>query len=89
MAGRTWFRRTGMNVGYALEVVAIQLRQGKPVRDTVESLRAVPEVRSVQRVTGRWDVLPRCLIRDHLLRFAAMRTTAARFRREIITGRAG
>ena len=54
-------------LGYALEVVvAIQLRQGKPVRDTVESLRAIPEVRSVQLVTGRWDLLLTFLVRDQL-----------------------
>lgn len=54
-------------LGYTLEVVvAIQLRQGKPVRDTVESLRAVPEVRSVQLVTGSWDLLLTVLVRDQL-----------------------
>ncbi len=54
-------------LGYALEVVvAIQLRQGKPVRDTVESLRAIPEVRAVQLVTGRWDLLLTFLVRDQL-----------------------
>lgn len=54
-------------LGYALEVVvAIQLRQGKPVRDTVESLRVIPEVRSVQLVTGRWDLLLTLLVEDQL-----------------------
>lgn len=54
-------------LGYALEVVvAIQLRQGKPVRDTVESLRAVPEVRSIQLVTGSWDLFLTLLVRDQL-----------------------
>lgn len=54
-------------LGYGLEVVvAIQLRQGKPVRDTVESLRAIPEVRTVQLVTGRWDLLLTFLVRDQL-----------------------
>lgn len=55
-------------LGYSLEVVvAIQLRQGKPVRDTVESLRtSVPEVRSIQLVTGRWDLLLTFLVRDQL-----------------------
>ncbi|MFJ9565075.1 Lrp/AsnC family transcriptional regulator [Streptomyces fuscichromogenes] len=54
-------------LGYALEVVvAIQLRQGKPVRDTVESLRAIPQVRSVQLVTGRWDLLLTFLVHDQL-----------------------
>ena len=52
-------------LGYALEVVvAIQLRQGKPVRDTVDALRAIPEVRSVQLVTGRWDLMLTFLVRD-------------------------
>lgn len=54
-------------LGYALEaIVAIQLRQGKPVRDTVESLRTIPEVRSVQLVTGRWDLMLTLLVRDQL-----------------------
>lgn len=54
-------------LGYGLEVVvAIQLRQGKPVRDTVESLRAISEVRSIQLVTGRWDLLLTLLVRDQL-----------------------
>ncbi|MFG1606059.1 Lrp/AsnC family transcriptional regulator [Actinoplanes sp. NPDC049265] len=57
-------------LGYAVEVmVAIQLRQGKPVRETVEALRAIPEVRSVQLVTGQWDLLLTFLVRDqHHLR---------------------
>ncbi|MGE0842339.1 Lrp/AsnC family transcriptional regulator [Pseudonocardia sp.] len=54
-------------LGYGLEVVvAIQLRQGKPVRDTVDSLRGISEVRSVQLVTGRWDLLLTLLVRDQL-----------------------
>lgn len=57
-------------LGYGLEVVvAIQLRQGNPVRDTVDSLRSIAEVRSVQLVTGRWDLLLTFLVRDqHHLR---------------------
>ncbi|MGI5128292.1 Lrp/AsnC family transcriptional regulator [Pseudonocardia sp. CA-107938] len=54
-------------LGYALEVVvAIQLRQGKPVRETVEQLRAIREVRAVQLVTGRWDLLLTFMVRDQL-----------------------
>lgn len=54
-------------LGYGLEVVvAIQLRQGNPVRDTVASLRTVPEVRSVQLVTGSWDLLLTFLVRDQV-----------------------
>lgn len=54
-------------LGYALEVVvAVQLRQGKPVRDTVESLRSIPEIRSMQLVTGRWDLMLTLLVRDQL-----------------------
>ena len=57
-------------LGYGLEVVvAIQLRQGKPVQETVDSLRGIPEVRAVQLVTGRWDLLLTLLVRDqHHLR---------------------
>jgi Lrp/AsnC family leucine-responsive transcriptional regulator len=52
-------------LGYGLEVVvAIQLRQGKPVRDTGESLRSIAEVRSLQLVTGRWDLLLTFRVRD-------------------------
>lgn len=52
-------------LGFGLEVVvAIQLRQGKPVRETVETLRSISEVRSVQLVTGRWDLLLTFLVRD-------------------------
>jgi Transcriptional regulators len=54
-------------LGYALEVVvAIQLRQGKPVRETVEQLRSIKEVRSIQLVTGRWDLLLTFQVRDQL-----------------------
>jgi DNA-binding Lrp family transcriptional regulator len=52
-------------LGYSLEVVvAIQLRQGKPVVQTVNALRSIPEVRSIQLVTGRWDLLLTFLVRD-------------------------
>ncbi len=54
-------------LGYGLEVVvAIQLRQGKPVLDTVDSLRGIPEVCPVQLVTGRWYLLLTFLVRDQL-----------------------
>lgn len=54
-------------LGYTLEVVvAIQLRQGKPVVDTVDALRSIPEVRTVQLVTGRWDLLLTLQVRDQL-----------------------
>ncbi|WP_051343379.1 Lrp/AsnC family transcriptional regulator [Pseudonocardia spinosispora] len=52
-------------LGYTLEVVvAIQLRQGKPVVETVEALRSIPEVRNISLVTGSWDLLLTFLVRD-------------------------
>ena len=52
-------------LGYALEAeVAIRLRKGKPMADTVNALTSIPEVRTVRLVTGRWDLLLSVLVRD-------------------------
>jgi len=57
-------------LGFGLEVlVAIELRQGSPVEDTIMLLNSLPEVRSIQLVTGRWDLILTMLARDqHHLR---------------------
>ena len=58
-------------LGFGLEVlVAIELRQGSPVDDTIGLLQTLPEVESIQLVTGRWDLLLTMLVRDqeHLRR---------------------
>ena len=52
-------------LGFGLEVmVAIQLRQGNPVETTIETLRGITEVRSIQLVTGSCDLLVMLLVRD-------------------------
>jgi DNA-binding Lrp family transcriptional regulator len=52
-------------LGYGLEVlVAIELRQGKPVETTIDLLSGIAEVRSIQLVTGRWDLVLTLLVRD-------------------------
>lgn len=57
-------------LGFGLEVmVALELRQGSPVEETISLLRSLPEVRSIQLVTGRWDLILTMLVRDqHHLR---------------------
>lgn len=52
-------------LGFGLEVlVAIELRQGNPVEKTIEMLATIAEVRSIQLVTGRWDLVLTLLVRD-------------------------
>jgi len=57
-------------LGFGLEVLlAIELRQGSPVEETISLLSSLPEVRSIQLVTGRWDLILTMLVRDqHHLR---------------------
>jgi len=57
-------------LGFGLEVmVAIELRQGSPVEDTIALLNSLHEVRSIQLVTGRWDLILTMLVHDqHHLR---------------------
>jgi len=57
-------------LGFGLEVmVAIELRQGSPVEETIDLLNSLPEVRSIQLVTGRWDLILTMLVRNqHHLR---------------------
>lgn len=52
-------------LGYGLEVlVAIELRQGNPVQNTIDLLSTIAEVQSIQLVTGRWDLVLTLLVRD-------------------------
>ena len=52
-------------LGFGLEVlVAIELRQGNPVESTIALLWTIPEVGSIQLVTGRWDLVLTLLVRD-------------------------
>ncbi|HUW78227.1 MAG TPA: Lrp/AsnC family transcriptional regulator [Candidatus Nanopelagicaceae bacterium] len=57
-------------LGFGLEVmVALELRQGSPVEETISLLKSLSEVRSIQLVTGRWDLVLTMLVRDqHHLR---------------------
>ncbi|GAA4910240.1 Lrp/AsnC family transcriptional regulator for asnA, asnC and gidA [Actinomycetospora succinea] len=57
-------------LGFGLEVlVAIELRQGSPVENTIDLLWGIEEVQAIQLVTGRWDLVLTMLVRDqHHLR---------------------
>jgi DNA-binding Lrp family transcriptional regulator len=57
-------------LGFGLEVlVAIELRQGSPVENTIDLLWGIAEVQAIQLVTGRWDLVLSLLVRDqHHLR---------------------
>jgi DNA-binding Lrp family transcriptional regulator len=57
-------------LGFGLEVlVAIELRQGSPVENTIDLLWGITEVQAIQLVTGRWDLVLSLLVRDqHHLR---------------------
>jgi DNA-binding Lrp family transcriptional regulator len=57
-------------LGFGLEVlVAIELRQGSPVGNTIDLLWGIAEVQTIQLVTGRWDLVLSLLVRDqHHLR---------------------
>lgn len=52
-------------LGLGLEVlIGIELSQHQRVLDTMAVLRQLPEVRAVELVTGRWDLVVRLLVRD-------------------------
>lgn len=57
-------------LGLPLEVlIGMQISQGRPLTETVEALLAIPEVTTVQLVTGHWDLILTLRLRDqeHLL----------------------
>jgi Lrp/AsnC family transcriptional regulator, leucine-responsive regulatory protein len=69
--------RTGVIRGYHAEVdpesigltveafIGLQVAQGPPIGETMETLHAIPEVTGVFLVTGQWDLLVRVQVRDH------------------------
>lgn len=57
-------------LGLPLEVlIGMQISQGRPLNETVGALLAIPEVTTVQLVTGHWDLILTLRLRDqeHLL----------------------
>lgn len=52
-------------VGLGLQVlIGVELSQHQSVVDTIQRLRNLPEVRRVELVTGRWDLVVRLRVRD-------------------------
>ncbi len=45
--------------------IGLQVAQGPPIAETMETLHAIPEVTGVFLVTGQWDLLVRVQVRDH------------------------
>jgi DNA-binding Lrp family transcriptional regulator len=57
-------------LGLPLEVlIGMQIAQGRPLSETVGALLSIPEVTTVQLVTGHWDLILTLRLRDqaHLL----------------------
>lgn len=53
-------------LGYGLEaIIAVETEQGPSLEETLDRLMAIPEIESVQVVTGRWDLIARVRVRDH------------------------
>lgn len=69
--------RTGVVRGYHADIdpvalgltveafIGLQVAQGPPIAETMETMRAMPEVTGVFLVTGQWDLLVRVQVRDH------------------------
>jgi len=52
-------------LGFPIQVlIGLQVSQGNPVDDTLDSLFEVPEVASVSLVTGQWDFVVELRVRD-------------------------
>jgi DNA-binding Lrp family transcriptional regulator len=47
-------------------LVGIQVAQHRPLAQTITELLAVPEVRDVDMVAGRWDLSVRLQVRDQI-----------------------
>jgi len=59
-----------VQLGYELEaVIGLQIEQGVVMDETVKRLQAIPEVYSLEIVTGRWDLVVQVYAADrtHLL----------------------
>jgi DNA-binding Lrp family transcriptional regulator len=54
------------SIGLAVEAfIGLQVAQGPPIAETMETLHGIPEVTGVFLVTGQWDLLVRVQVRDH------------------------
>lgn len=74
--------RTMLNaeaLGYEVHaILGLQLDQGPTLDDAVAELLKIPEVESVQIVTGQWDVLAELRLRDHPHLLDVLRTAIYR-----------
>jgi len=53
-------------LGYAVHaLVGVETEQGPVLNEVIEQLMAIPEVATVQIVTGQWDLMVELRVRDH------------------------
>jgi Lrp/AsnC family leucine-responsive transcriptional regulator len=53
-------------LGYDLDVfVGLQIEQGPPLSETIEQLGEIPEVTTIDVVTGHWDLVIQLHARNH------------------------